>query len=478
MCRSPTCSRRRGGHGRGALSASRRPAGLPLSALDAARQAFDTPPDDARVMMRWWWFGPATTEAQIARDLEAMKRAGLGGAEIQPVYPLALDDPARGVVNMRFLSDEFLGRCCGWPTQRAAALGLRLDLTLGSGWPYGGPTVGITDAASRLRLDRIVVGPGAPRVARPAMTTGETWIGAFVGPDGDTRVTPASMRPLAWPDAADAVTLPDGPAHAAGVVLHRRSDRDAGEAPGHRRRRLRPEPLRPRRAGPLSRPGGRAAAERRLPDACRSRSSATASRSTTRTGRPTSPSEFATRRGYDVAPLLPVLAADRGAEGAMVREDWGRTLTELARRAVHRPAAASGRAHAARGCASRATASRRPPCRAMPPRICRKARGTSGASSPRRGGPRRPATCSTSPWRAARRGRGCTRRRFARRRSTSRPKPTATSCRASRSSSATGGRPRRRARPIRAGVSTPPASSTIATRGGLRCRTCRATCSA
>ena len=48
-------------------------------------------------MMRWWWFGPATSEAQIAHDLEAMKRAGLGGAEIQPVYPLALDEPSGGV---------------------------------------------------------------------------------------------------------------------------------------------------------------------------------------------------------------------------------------------------------------------------------------------------------------------------------------------------------------------------------------------
>ncbi len=111
---------------------------------------------------------------------------------------------------MRFLSDEYLG-ALRVANQRAAALGLRLDLTLGSGWPFGGPTVGVTDAASRLRLDRIVVGPGAPRVARPAMTTGETWIGAFVGPDADTRVTPASMRPLAWPDAADAVTLPAAP---------------------------------------------------------------------------------------------------------------------------------------------------------------------------------------------------------------------------------------------------------------------------
>ncbi len=43
------------------------------------------------------------------------------------------------------------------------------------------------------------------------MTAGETWIGAFVGPEGNTLVTPASMRPLAWPDAADAVTLPAAP---------------------------------------------------------------------------------------------------------------------------------------------------------------------------------------------------------------------------------------------------------------------------
>ncbi len=94
-----------------AVAALVRVAAQPASThtVDDARKAFDTPPDDARVMMRWWWFGPATTEAQIARDLEAMKRAGLGGAEIQPVYPLALDEPAGGVVNMRFLSDEYLG---------------------------------------------------------------------------------------------------------------------------------------------------------------------------------------------------------------------------------------------------------------------------------------------------------------------------------------------------------------------------------
>jgi hypothetical protein len=298
-----------------------------ISALDAARHAFDTPADDARVMMRWWWFGPSTTEAQIARDLDAMKRAGLGGAEIQPVYPLAIDDPARGVVNTRFLSDDFLD-LLRVANARAAALGLRLDLTLGSGWPYGGPTVGITDAASRLRLDKIVVGPGAPRVARPAMTTGETWIGAFVGPDGDTPVTPASMRPLAWPDGADAVTLLEA-AHTrqvwffiagrTGMQVKRPALGGEGYVLSHYDRGA--------LARYLDQVGARLLAPfaGRLPFAifCDSLEVYDSDWS------PDLPSEFATRRGYDIAPLLPLLAADRGADGAMLREDWGRTLTEL-----------------------------------------------------------------------------------------------------------------------------------------------------
>ncbi len=311
------------------VAALARAAAQPASThtLDDARKAFDTPPDDARVMMRWWWFGPATSDAQIGRDLEAMKRAGLGGAEIQPVYPLALDEPSGGIVNMRFLSDEYLNALRA-ASQRAEALGLRLDLTLGSGWPYGGPTVGIKDAASRLRLDRIVVGPGAPRVARPAMTAGETWIGAFVGPDGNTPVTPASMQPLAWPDAADAVTLPPAPqtrqvwffiAGRTGMQVKRPSIGAEGYVLSHYDRGALNRYLEQVGARLLTPFAGR------LPFAifCDSLEVYDSDWS------PDLASEFRARRGYDVTPLLPLLAADRGVEGAMVREDWGRTLTEL-----------------------------------------------------------------------------------------------------------------------------------------------------
>ena len=79
-------------------------AGRLHSALADLQRSFRTPPDQARIMMRWWWFGPSVTRAGIERELRLMKEGGIGGVEIQPVYPLALDDPASGLVTHPFLS--------------------------------------------------------------------------------------------------------------------------------------------------------------------------------------------------------------------------------------------------------------------------------------------------------------------------------------------------------------------------------------
>ena len=54
------------------------------------RNTFQSPPDDARVMMRWWWFGPAVEKPELKHELEQMKEGGFGGYEIQPVDPLEL----------------------------------------------------------------------------------------------------------------------------------------------------------------------------------------------------------------------------------------------------------------------------------------------------------------------------------------------------------------------------------------------------
>jgi len=41
---------------------------------------FDQPPDDSRIMMRWWWFGPAVTKPELEREMKLMKDGGIGGA--------------------------------------------------------------------------------------------------------------------------------------------------------------------------------------------------------------------------------------------------------------------------------------------------------------------------------------------------------------------------------------------------------------
>src|SRR5713226_10416472 len=76
--------------------------------INELQRGFERPPDDAKIMMRWWWFGPAVTRPELEREMRMMKDGGIGGFEVQPVYPLALDDLPRGIKNLQFLSDEHL----------------------------------------------------------------------------------------------------------------------------------------------------------------------------------------------------------------------------------------------------------------------------------------------------------------------------------------------------------------------------------
>ena len=103
--------------------------------LSALEQSFANPPDDCRIMVRWWWFGPAVTKPELQRELDEMKAEGIGGVEIATLYPLALDDPKTGFHNQRFLSDEHLD-AIRFAATAARKLGLRVDITLGSGWPF------------------------------------------------------------------------------------------------------------------------------------------------------------------------------------------------------------------------------------------------------------------------------------------------------------------------------------------------------
>ena len=132
------------------------------------QERFRKPPEDSKLMMRWWWFGPAVTAEELDREMRLMKEAGIGGFEVQPVYPLTLDDPGKGLANLRYLSPEFLDAVRSTACA-AQQLGLRMDMTLGSGWPFGGPHITPELAAEHLRCLRFPVEVGSRRIQAPRL---------------------------------------------------------------------------------------------------------------------------------------------------------------------------------------------------------------------------------------------------------------------------------------------------------------------
>jgi hypothetical protein len=288
---------------------------------------FQNPPDDSRIMMRWWWFGPSVTKTELEREMRLMKEGGIGGFEIQPVYPLALDDAATGIKNLPFLSDEFID-ALRFTSEKARELGLRVDLTIGSGWPYGGPQVPISQASSRLRVERVKVAPAARRVPVPNIITGEKLLAVFLARPQEKGIVPGSLREIT--DVKDgAVLLPAGLegafelqffiASRTGMQVKRPAIGSEGYVLDHLDRAAIDSYL--KKVGDRLMQGFSA----HPPYAVFCDSLEVYGADWTGDFL----AEFQKRRGYDLKPHLPALVVDIGPKTSAVRRDWGKTLTEL-----------------------------------------------------------------------------------------------------------------------------------------------------
>jgi hypothetical protein len=247
------------------------------SNLADLKAAFRHPPDDARIMVRWWWFGPAVTKPELEREMRAMKQGGIGGFEVQPTYPLQIEG------NFPYLSQEFLDDLT-FAGAKAKELGLRMDLTLGSGWPFGGPQTPITLAAGRLRADR------SPN---PKIGEGEKLIATV---DGISFISSRTRQTVKRPAAG-----------AEGFVL---DHYDPAAIANHMAK--------------VGEPMLRALAKT-PPYAIFSDSLEVYNSDWT----PNFIEEFKKRRGYDITPFLPALVQDIGPKTYDIRHDWGQTLSEL-----------------------------------------------------------------------------------------------------------------------------------------------------
>jgi hypothetical protein len=317
----------------------------------ALHAGFVNPPDAARPMVRWWWFGPAVVKPEILKELQEMKADGVGGAELAFVYAEQLDDSATGLKNLAFLSPEMLSDV-KYAQEEGRKLGLRIDVTLCSGWPYGGPATTLAEAVTRIVTREVAVAAGATTVATPKLQEGESIISATLvngtptpppvrGGRGGDGVPPqrggAPVPPKSTWDAGSAkafaptgdttTVAADGASRVAlFFVMSHTKQQVKRAAVGAEGWVLDPfshdavathlkavgEPL-------LSAFGSTP------PYAIFSDSLEAYGADWT----PKLPEEFKKRRGYDLIPHLPELVAGGSIAADNVRHDYGKTLTEL-----------------------------------------------------------------------------------------------------------------------------------------------------
>ena len=316
----------------------------PAPSVATLRKEFLAPPADSRPMVRWWWFGPAVVKPEILKELQQMKASGIGGAELAFVYAEVLDDPSKNLKNLSFLSPEMLDDV-NYAQSEGRKLGLRIDVTLCSGWPYGGPATPLSEAVTRLRTAEVPVAANATTVAVPALQEGESLISASIA-DPSTAAPPAAgpgrggrgggpraasfdastAKPITVSGGTVSLTAEAKPRVAVFFIQSHTKQQVKRAAVGAEGWVLDPfskdaVATHLKNVGePLVKAFGATPPYAIFSDSLEAYGS---------DWTPALPAEFKKRRGYDLMPHLPELVAGGTPAADNVRHDYGKTLTEL-----------------------------------------------------------------------------------------------------------------------------------------------------
>lgn len=113
----------------------------------------------------WWWMGSAVKKEDIKAQLQFFSKSGLGGVHIIPIYGVK----GYETQNLPFLGGQWMDML-QFTVQEGKKLGLGVDMTTGTGWPFGGPNVSAAIAAKAMSVQggKPVIKPTGQKVKRAA----------------------------------------------------------------------------------------------------------------------------------------------------------------------------------------------------------------------------------------------------------------------------------------------------------------------
>lgn len=129
--------------------------------LSAAEIAWPQVTSQNKPWSRWWWLGNIGTGRDYTVEMEKYAAAGLGGLEVTPIYGVRGEEKRF----TPYLSPEW-ARKLSHVIKEGRRLGLGIDMSTGTGWPFGGPMVNDADAAKYLAHATYTV-PAGGRLAGP-----------------------------------------------------------------------------------------------------------------------------------------------------------------------------------------------------------------------------------------------------------------------------------------------------------------------
>lgn len=114
---------------------------------------------ESKPASRWWWMGSAVDKENLTYNLNAYAKAGIGTLEITPIYGVIGNDANE----IPYLSPQWM-EMLKHTEKEAARLGMQIDMSNGTGWPFGGPDVSIEDAATKLLISEYKIQGGKKTV--------------------------------------------------------------------------------------------------------------------------------------------------------------------------------------------------------------------------------------------------------------------------------------------------------------------------
>lgn len=111
----------------------------------ALAQSWPISSQEAKPGARWWWLGSAVNTTDLKWNMQQYAKHGIGTLEITPLYGVKGNDKN----NIPFLSPKWM-EMLKFVEEEGLKDSIEIDMNCGTGWPFGGPTVPLKEAACKM----------------------------------------------------------------------------------------------------------------------------------------------------------------------------------------------------------------------------------------------------------------------------------------------------------------------------------------